>query len=587
MCKGGADDNQEQGSTEVFCGSVKSFNSRRGFGFLSCEETAARFGRDVYLSKDEAMMLAAEPEVGHAAADEKNKAPPPVQEGDVLLFQVKLSTEGFPQAVQVKKMRRLRGIVQRAPSSASDGVIIVTGDGSDHTEAPPQSPDVTLQQLLGAEVRLRQAECGQLRILPNDEIAFCCVSSTESGNHAWEAQLIDLISTTRSAGSEMGCFSLKLPQLRSKATSQDGESSVAFTIVELQGHAVTDCIFLSKVPCDLCTTDLMRLFSQLGGQEAKVTLGNGRSTLGYASVSFNAAENIAKFLVHSSHTVSESGVTQLASVGPGSAEYYRDGGMDTRHLPSVGHNNLNVASEETVHAVEPVCAQPLNLEVCTPAPNVSMGFPEPAPVPQVQPSMCVPTPLMTGGATWRCAHRNIVVPPAAPEMLAIGENFCSLCIQWPTIVHATAYVVELTNQNNLTSQRYLHPMPDGVLPFVMDLRVDNMQPGSYAANVRCIAPCGCESTCSPWSFGAVGTLVPPAAPALHLLQPATAPSIVPAVIPSVAPQGVVPHACPPPPNAPPTLPVTATVPDSSGLPPIPEESLEAAGVGSDEILTLD
>merc|ERR1719379_3260968 len=36
---------------EVFGGVVKSYNARRGFGFLACEETAQRFGRDVYLSK--------------------------------------------------------------------------------------------------------------------------------------------------------------------------------------------------------------------------------------------------------------------------------------------------------------------------------------------------------------------------------------------------------------------------------------------------------------------------------------------------------------------------------------------------------
>jgi len=45
-------DNSESQSSKTFCGSVKSLNTRRGFGFVSCEETAQRFGRDVYLSKD-------------------------------------------------------------------------------------------------------------------------------------------------------------------------------------------------------------------------------------------------------------------------------------------------------------------------------------------------------------------------------------------------------------------------------------------------------------------------------------------------------------------------------------------------------
>jgi cold shock CspA family protein len=34
-------------------GVVKSYNDRRGFGFLACTETADRFGRDVYMPKAE------------------------------------------------------------------------------------------------------------------------------------------------------------------------------------------------------------------------------------------------------------------------------------------------------------------------------------------------------------------------------------------------------------------------------------------------------------------------------------------------------------------------------------------------------
>ena len=44
-----ADD--EDVSREVYLGVVKSYNDRRGFGFLACAETADRFGRDVYMPK--------------------------------------------------------------------------------------------------------------------------------------------------------------------------------------------------------------------------------------------------------------------------------------------------------------------------------------------------------------------------------------------------------------------------------------------------------------------------------------------------------------------------------------------------------
>jgi len=70
-------------------------------------------------------------------------------------FQVKLSTEGFPQAVQVQKICRLQGVVKHVPSSESDGIVIVTGDASDGAKGTLNSKD-----LRGAEVRLRQCECG-------------------------------------------------------------------------------------------------------------------------------------------------------------------------------------------------------------------------------------------------------------------------------------------------------------------------------------------------------------------------------------------------------------------------------------------
>merc|ERR1719201_871122 len=115
------------------------------------------------------MTLAVEPAVGQAAPDNAatdEKKNPPVQEGDVLLFQVKLSTEGFPQAVQVRKIRRLRGVVRTAPSATVDGILVVDGEASDQKEVVAQSSDTSLAHLLGAEVRLRQSECGQLQLAP-------------------------------------------------------------------------------------------------------------------------------------------------------------------------------------------------------------------------------------------------------------------------------------------------------------------------------------------------------------------------------------------------------------------------------------
>merc|ERR1719502_2171903 len=166
------------------------------------------------------MVLAAEPEVGQAAADsaasadKDKKAPPPVQEGDILLFQVKLSTEGFPQAVQVRKLRRLRGVVRQPPSSVADGIIIVSGD---ETDAVCNQNSDEIEQLLGAEVKLSLTECGQLQLCPNDEIAFCCVSMSGKAQHLLEAQLVEPLRMPRAPGSFLGCFVLSLPKLRQPA----------------------------------------------------------------------------------------------------------------------------------------------------------------------------------------------------------------------------------------------------------------------------------------------------------------------------------------------------------------------------------
>eukprot|EP00930_Biecheleria_cincta_P006535 TRINITY_DN10755_c1_g1_i2.p1 TRINITY_DN10755_c1_g1~~TRINITY_DN10755_c1_g1_i2.p1 ORF type:complete len:174 (+),score=45.64 TRINITY_DN10755_c1_g1_i2:65-586(+) len=45
-------------SSEVYLGVVKSYNDRRGFGFLACTETANQYGRDVYMPKAEATLAA-------------------------------------------------------------------------------------------------------------------------------------------------------------------------------------------------------------------------------------------------------------------------------------------------------------------------------------------------------------------------------------------------------------------------------------------------------------------------------------------------------------------------------------------------
>jgi hypothetical protein len=600
---------QEQARNEVFSGVIKSFNARRGFGFVSCEETASRFGRDVYLSKDEASTLATEPSIGHAASDssegggnDKSKTPP-VQEGDVLLFEVKLSTEGFPQAVNVRKLRRLRGVVRRAPSSTLDGILIVSGDGTSSAERNSQNPDISVAQLLGAEVRLRQSECGQLQLAPNDEVAFCCTNVADTDGHGLDAQLIELVCTSRSAGSVLGCFSLKLPLFSSNSV-QGHQDSDGTKFVEVQGHALTDTVFLSDVPLDLTTADLMRLFGKLGGKDATLTPVN--STLGFSSIPFTGHENVAKFLASATHTVSENGETQLACVGP-----------CLQHKCGICGPVQPPASTESDPAWKKnhEFAQPFTQPACNPSillasePRqrdiLNIGFSQP--VEPLHPSscgVCLCPPVLPTVPDWRCIHSNIVVSPMAPEIAPCADT-TGISIQWPTVIHATAYVVELVNQATMEVQRFTRALTVDCLPALVSLRVDGLMPGMYGACVRCVAPCGCESAASSWSFL---TLCPPPAVASGVmsLAPATLQAVSPGVVhlgsvslgqessavprgpalhvlPPSAPatlSGIVQPACPPPPIMPPFLPLS-DLHLSTALPQIPEEVID------EEILTLD
>lgn len=175
--------------------------------------------------------------------------------------------------------------------------------------------------------------------------------------------------------------------------------------------------------------------------------------------------------------------------------------------------------------------------------------------------------------TWRCSHGNIVVPSGAPEVESIPGNGYAVGIHWPTIIHASAYVVELLDHATMTSQHFTRAAPEGMPPILMDLRVEGLQPSSYAARLRCISPCGCESAYSAWSaLSIVGV------PSFSSLVAAPALQIVPQAAPlgaaAIAPE-MMSHPCPPPPTAPPSFAKIAA--PAVALPPIPEGSADLAG----------
>merc|ERR1712232_492106 len=60
----------------------------------------------------------------------------------------------------------------------------------------------------------------------------------------------------------------------------------------------------------------MCLFGKLGGKDATVTMGKSGYSDRVATISFGGPALVAKFLVQATHTISESGITEVAHVGP-------------------------------------------------------------------------------------------------------------------------------------------------------------------------------------------------------------------------------------------------------------------------------
>jgi hypothetical protein len=325
----------EQPATEtdvdgcIYFGVIKSYNERRGFGFVACEETARKYGRDAYLSKEEAVILAKEPIVSFAAADGSDGSQPPIKEGDFLQFQAKRSREGHPQAVNARRLRRLRGtVVQPLGPGCAEGAIVIKGDGAILDEsATAAPPDEGLKRFLGVQVHVMQADCGQLHLAVDDEVAFCCASTqgdAAPAGQALSAQLVELLSTPRTGSALLGCFSLEFPRMGELPETKEGERAPSPTpsevdYVVLDGHAFAEYVVLAGLPWDLQAPELMRLFSKCGASKAVVTHPEDSgpdSADGFASVTFSGPVDIARMLGRAAHTINEQGSTTLARLGP-------------------------------------------------------------------------------------------------------------------------------------------------------------------------------------------------------------------------------------------------------------------------------
>lgn len=646
-------------SDEVYLGVVKSYNDRRGFGFLACAETAAHYGRDVYMPKAEATQAAAEAAAGgldgeearvaaalaaEAAAviaareaagivptdKEKAEKPPPaprLAEEDVVLFRVRLSIEGYPQAACVKKLRKLTGVVTRLPPDNLANAKDTPPDAAADPDAALGIIDSVGSEAAHAlrEVPWPRRAAGQVRLAIGDEVTFCVPNAPEAredengASLPMEAKMISLSKTSRNTGSVLGCFTLDLPRTGA------GEDAPPRSNLLLDCHAFGDKLILAGLPGDLEEAELMRFFSKQGASQAIVARAK---TCSFASVSFPGTLDVAKFLGRTSHAFADDKETRIAKLidlipnpdaarlpalpaptlaageeagallvvwsplvlAVGYAVELRPAGgggdwvtVDVASSPGDNNRFDSACSSCKVAGLNPSTVYEARVsyftecgtrseaseasEGCLPMPGASApattaaapvaptaaaptmpagfgytssgacyppplsaaptipGLPPTAPPvwpsspwlgPDGLPAGVAPPPLQDpfSGAMpayipppgWRSATGMVVPPPPTPELRPADEHGFAVSIQWPAVVQAAAYVVELREAGSSASERFVRAAPEAKLGTLVELRVGGLRPGPapgrvYCAQVRTVGADGSESAPSPlgWS----------------------------------------------------------------------------------------
>jgi len=535
-------------SDMYFYGAVKSF-TERGFGWLSCADTLARFGREVYLSKEEATALAKDLVVGAQFSEAE-----PVRDGQFVRFKV-TEGEGYPEATQTRRVRRLLGEVLQLPGEqAADGILTVKGDPNGTTDS--------LQQLMGKEVRLRQSDCGQLRLHVGDEVTFYCILVGDNPP-ILEGKVAELRSTSRSASTLMGCISMEIP--RALSTSEPAK---------IRAHALPDRIVLAGIPEGMDKEEIRNVFAEFRGQEVIVTHDDSDcERFGFASVTFQGAHDVGRVCLRTFVSVPVGNAKKVVRMSIG-ASAHEEFGKSSPLLPALPRPVLEseepkalmvrwsqvslaagylVELRPVVHGVPgawssvdvaagslekgsklppgllgPQCSAcrvnklkevPYEARIsyftvcgCRSQPSqvsalcyVQTSQPQtaPAPISRVPLQESSPPAVNAGdGPDWRAPSGNLIPSPAAPELISLEEpgGGRGILIQWPTVVHATAYVVELYEENASSLESFRRNVPENLKEVLVELRVGNLQPaGSYSACIRAVAPCGYESQRSPWS----------------------------------------------------------------------------------------
>lgn len=235
-----------------YSGLIKSFNARRGFGFIVCEETAEEYHRDVFISK---------------AERDKNG----LQEGDPCLFELQFSTEGHPQAVNVEKIQRYQG---RVIGTKHDRLV--------QFSIIERSTWPTSKILNSSEISAPKSEFGILVLYPNDKVSFQ-ISPRDTTQYINQHQLSApqplaskiLLHDTSSSSSLSSCFEMEPP-------------------LSCRGHTIGNEVFLS-LPQGLDVDLLKKVLPKIGASNITVS-----DDLASARASFSSLQGLIKVLNHRS-----------------------------------------------------------------------------------------------------------------------------------------------------------------------------------------------------------------------------------------------------------------------------------------------
>jgi len=270
--------------SETYVGIIKSYNERRGFGFVSCADSANKYGRDVYIAKAEAQFATAE---GFATRHGASI----LAEEDFISFRVKVNADGQPQAEQVRRLRKFQGVVVQPPSLPCVNLEVAV---------PGRVVSEEFRLASGQpEVLVDRNACGQTMLATGDVVSFCCpdVGPCNGSRLPLARQAVLAYRPPQNVGLILGCFCISLPRLPA------WEGGAARPDLRLDGHALEDRVILAGLPLDVDEGELMRFFSKYGAIGAAIA--RSGSGAGFAAVAFQNLGDVARLVAGGAHTFAE------------------------------------------------------------------------------------------------------------------------------------------------------------------------------------------------------------------------------------------------------------------------------------------